>query len=190
MPTGHNLILETERLAVRTATEQDVDLFYALWTNPRVMRNVGFPHGLPVTRCELDDRLSKQVGSEFDRLLVVGLKATGQVIGECKLSRPDEEGVAEPDIKLLPEFWGHKYGVELWRELVAYQFARTDCDIVQTTPNVDNIASVKMQEAVGGVRTGEAVYQFPEPMQGYTTPVHHYICRVKRADWERKRPSP
>lgn len=190
MSSRHKLVFATDRLVVRTATEDDVDLFYALWTNPRVMRNVGFPHGLSVTRRELEDRLSKQVDSEFDRLLVVELKAAGQAIGECKLSRPDEEGVAEPDIKLLPEFWGHKYGVELWRELVAYQFARTDCDIVQTTPNVDNIASVKMQEAVGGVRTGEAVYQFPEPMQGYTTPVHHHVYRVNRADWQQKRPSP
>lgn len=187
MSSAHSLVFETERLVVRSATEEDVELLYALWTNPQVMRNVGFPHGLRVTRCELRERLSKQGTPEFEKLLVVELKATGQVIGECKLSYPDEEGIAEPDVKLLPEFWGHKYGVEVWRELVAYQFAHTNCDIVQATPNVDNVASVKMQEATGGVCIGEDVYQFPESMQAYTTPVHHYIYRVNRTDWERDR---
>jgi RimJ/RimL family protein N-acetyltransferase len=187
MSPGHSLVFETERLIVRIATVEDVDVFYVLWTNPQVMKNVGFPHGLRMTRSELKERLSKQGGSEFEQLLVVELKATGQAIGECKLSGPDEESVAEPDIKLLPEFWGHKYGVEAWRELVAYQFTHTDCDAIQATPNTENIASVKMQEAIGGVRIGEDVYQFPESMRDYTMPVHHYIYRVYRADWERNR---
>jgi RimJ/RimL family protein N-acetyltransferase len=187
MKPGHSLIFETERLAVRTATVEDVDLFYALWTHPRVMQNVGFPQGLRISQSELKERLSKQGKSEFEQLLVVELKATGQAIGECKLSPPNEEGIAEPDIKLLPEFWGHKYGAEVWGALVAYQFTHTQCAAVQATPNVGNLASIKMQEANGGVRVDEAVFQFPESMRDYTTPVHHYVYRVYRANWERNR---
>jgi len=178
------LVFETERLVIRSATREDVELFYALWTNPQVMQNVGFPQGIPITRSELEDRLTEQGKSEFEQLLVVELKSSGQAIGECKLSYPDEDGIADPDIKLLPEFWGHKYGVEAWLELVNYQFTHSGCEVVQTTPNVRNIASIKMQVAAGGVRTGEGVYQFPESMRDYTSPVHHYIYRVHRADWE------
>jgi RimJ/RimL family protein N-acetyltransferase len=170
---------------VRTATEEDVDLFYALWTHPQVMRNVGFPQGLRVTRSDLEERLSKQEGSEFEQLLVVERKVTGEAVGECKLSRPDGEGIAEPDLKLLPQFWGHKYGVEAWRGLVAYEFTHTDCEAVHGTPNVENIASIKMQEAAGGVRVGQGVCKFPEAMRAYTTPVHYYTYRVSRTDWER-----
>ena len=187
MSSDHSVIFETERLAVRAATVTDIDLFYALWTNPQVMKNVGFPQGLRIIRSELKERLSKQGGAEFGQLLVIELKATGQAIGECKLSRPDEEGIAEPDIKLLPAYWGHKYGRELWKELVVYQFTHTDCDAIQTTPQVDNVGSIKMQEAVGGVRVSEDVYHFPESMQDYTEPVHHYIYRVYREDWQRNR---
>ena len=61
MSLGHTLVFETERLITRIATVDDVDLFYALWTNPQVMANVGFPHGLRITRSELKDRLLKQV---------------------------------------------------------------------------------------------------------------------------------
>jgi RimJ/RimL family protein N-acetyltransferase len=179
-----SLVLETERLRVRTATLEDVDLFYALWTNPDVMRNVGFPQGLRVTWSEIEAELGQP--GVFNHLLVVELKATGQAIGEAHLSYPDEEGIAEPDVKLLPQFWGHKYGAELWRALVAYEFTHTDCEVVQATPNVNNVGSIKMQEAAGAVRAGEGVFEFPESMRDYTTPVQHYIYRVYRVDWEQK----
>jgi RimJ/RimL family protein N-acetyltransferase len=121
----------------------------------------------------------------FERLLVVELKATGQAIGECKLSRPDEEGIAEPDLKLLPEFWGQRYGTEAWRGLVAYQFRHSDCSAVQGTPNVNNFASIRMQEAAGAVRVAEDVYHFPDALRDCTTPVQHYVYRVYRSRWER-----
>jgi RimJ/RimL family protein N-acetyltransferase len=70
--------------------------------------------------------------------------------------------------------------------LVVYLFAHTDCVAVQATPNVGNVASIRMQESVGGVRVGEQVYEFPESMRDYTTPVHHYIYRVYRKDWEQR----
>jgi RimJ/RimL family protein N-acetyltransferase len=187
MPS-HRRVFDTERLVIRVATDQDVDLLYELWTDPRVMADVGFPQGLRITRDEIEERLRKLSESEFERLLVVELKATGQVIGQCAMHCPDEEGVAETDIKLLPAFWGHKYGVEVKRGLVAHLFADTGCAAVQATPNVDNLASIKMQESIGGVRVGEHVYEFPESMRGYTTPVHHYVYRVYRKDWEREQP--
>jgi RimJ/RimL family protein N-acetyltransferase len=145
------------------------------------MKFVGFPYGMRLERSELEERLSKSGESEFDQLLVLELKATRQPIGECYLSSPNEDGISEPDVKLLPEFWGYKYGVEAWRALVDYQFTHTTY--------VENLASIKMQEAVGGVRVAEGVYNFPESMQAFTQPVHHYTYQVLRADWERCRSS-
>ena len=185
MPSEHT-VFDTERLIVRTATAKDVDLIYELWTDPRVMANAGFPHGLRTTREEIEKRLRKPSDSEFERTLVVELKDTGQPIGQCLMHHPDDEGIAETDIKLLPAFWGHKYGVETKRGLVAHLFTHTDCTAVGASPDVGNIASIKMQESVGGVRVREAVYEFPESMRDYTTPVHHYIYHVYREDWERK----
>ena len=185
MPSQHT-VFDTERLVIRVATAQDVDLIYELWTDPRVMANVGFPRGLRTTREEIEHRLRKPSESEFERVLTIELKATGQAIGQCHMKTPDEEGVAETDVKLLPAFWGHKYGVEIKRGLVAHLFTHTDCTAVGATPNVGNVASIKMQESVGGVRVGEQVYEFPESMRDYTTPVHHYIYHVYRKDWERE----
>jgi RimJ/RimL family protein N-acetyltransferase len=150
------------------------------------MANVGFPQGLRISRPEIIDQIGCQRTSAFDRMLVVVLKEIARPIGECVMHPPDEDGIASTDVKLLPSFWGNRYGVEVKRGLLAYLFANTDCSAVQAGPNVANAASIKMQEAVGGVRVGEATYRFPEEMRDFTMPVRHYIYRVYRTDWEKK----
>ncbi len=180
----HMKVFETERLRLRTATAVDADLLFALWTDPRVMTNVGFPQGLRITREEIVANMEKHDPAQvFDRYLMVERKATGEVIGECKLGSPNEEGISETDVKLLPRFWGHKYGVEIKRGLVDYLFRHTDCTAVQATPNVNNVASIRMQEAVGGVCVGEKTFKFPEEMQSWTADVHAYIYHVYRENW-------
>lgn len=113
-------VFETERLLVRPAVTSDAGLFHDLWTDPRVMANVGFPQGLRITPEEIRARIARQRDSECDRLLVVVLKATGQALGECMMHRPDAKGVASMDVKLLPAFWGKGYGVEVKRGLLAH----------------------------------------------------------------------
>lgn len=175
------VVLQTKRLIVRLPTTADTELLYQLWTDPRVMTHVGFPHGLHITREQIVASIQQQPQKNvFDRYLIVVHRESETAVGECKLGAPDAEGIAETDVKLLPSYWGHKYGVELKRALVDYLFTHTSCQAVQATPNVNNIASIKMQEAVGGVRIGESIFPVPPDMQDDRTPVHHYIYRVYR----------
>ncbi len=182
-----SMIFTTPRLGIRKArpSERDVDLLYRLWTSPEVMKFVGFPHGLRITAEEVKTQLAGQADSEYDVRLLVELNRTGQCIGECKLGRPDRDGVSETDVKLFPEFWGQGYGTEIKRGLVAYLFGNTDCKCIQATPNRANIASQKMQEAVGARRIGEGVFHFPANMTEYTVDVPYYRYRVYREDWEK-----
>jgi RimJ/RimL family protein N-acetyltransferase len=178
-------IFSTERLAIRTARVEDAGMYFALWSDPKVMSNVGFPDGLRTSLEEIETKLREQEGqSEFGRNLVAELEASAAPIGECKMVQPGPDGIARTDIKLQPEFWGHRYGIEIKRGLLAYIFENTDSIAVEATPNVQNIASIKMQEAVGGVRVREEIYEFPESMRDYTCPVHHYIYLVYREEWE------
>jgi RimJ/RimL family protein N-acetyltransferase len=181
---NRSIVFETQRLLVRIATVEDADLIYELWTDPRVMADVGFPQGLRITRKEIENRIKKPFESEFEQFLIVELTETGQSIGQCLMHLPNEEGIAETDIKLLPVHWGHRYGVEVKRGLLAHLFAHTDCVAVHATPNVENVASIKMQEAVGGVRIGEGVHEFPESMREYTAPVRYDVYEVSRENWE------
>ena len=179
-------IIETSRLKLCLATVDDEELFLVLWTDPRVMTFVGFPQGLRINRKEIRNKIIDQNTSTiYGRLLVVKLKSSGQAIGECKMLLPDENGISRTDVKLLPEFWGNKFGVEIKQALVNYLFRNTDCLVVEGTPNIDNIASIKMQESVGARRVAEGVFEFPESRKDYTCPVPHYVYHVFREDWER-----
>ena len=180
------IVFKTSRLIIRkaTASDKDVEMYYNLWTDPRVMSFVGFPKGLKITKKEIYNRITAEDESEYDCKLVIVLKETNIPIGECKLGYPDEDSISETDVKLLPQYWGNGYGTEIKRGLVEYLFTHTDCIGVKATPNKLNIASHKMQEAVGGKKIGEDVYTFPERMRSFTKDVPHYIYMVYREDWE------
>ena len=183
------MVFETERLIVRKARPdtQDIEFFFAIWTNPKVMTMVGFPQGLRITRGQIAKQISSQSNSVMDDKLLVELKDSGDLIGECKLGTPDDSGVSETDIKLLPRYWGKGYGTEIKRGLVNWLFSNTDCKIVRATPNRKNIASQIMQEAVGGRRVGEGVFEFPQSMRDYTVDVPYYVYEISRDTWERRK---
>lgn len=151
------------------------------------MKYVGYPKGLRITREEIRDGIAGGGESEYEAWLIVTVKNGGYPIGECKLRLPDKEGISETDVKLSPEFWGRGYGSEIKQGLVDYLFSHTDCRAVKGTPNRDNIASQKMQKAVGGRRVGEGIFEFPEEKKDYTCPVPHYVYLVFREDWERRK---
>ena len=148
-------VFTTARLRARTALPEDAPFFFRLWTHPQVMVHAGFPNGLRITLEEVQALLERdQELSILERRLVVVLRSSGEMIGESHLGVPDAEGIVETDVKLLPEFWGRRYGVEIKQALVDYLFTHTDCKAVQATPNINNAASINMQKAVGAVRTG------------------------------------
>jgi ribosomal-protein-alanine N-acetyltransferase len=182
------IVFETGRLLIRKAetTEKDIEFFYGLWTNPRIMIYVGYPQGLKITRKEIQHNIEKHANSELDSRLVIVLKKSSQIIGECKLGKPDSDGVSITDVKILPEYWGYGYGKEVKKGLVEYLFTHTDCTKIKATPNKNNIASQKMQEAVGAKRTGEGIYHFPENMKDYTTDVPYYVYIVEKKEWEKR----
>jgi RimJ/RimL family protein N-acetyltransferase len=179
------IIFETPRLEIYKASpvEADVDILYRLWSEPRVMVNVGYPQGLGMTREQIRRQLEAQGESELNAVLLVRVKETGRTIGEAWLGEQDADGVSETDVKLLPEAWGNKYGIEVKRGLVGYLFEHTDCQCVQATPNVNNAASIRMQEAVGAKRVGESTFHPPHDQRERAIPVHSYIYRVCREDF-------
>lgn len=176
-------IFSTVRLAIFAATPADANLYVCLWTDPRVMTHVGFPQGIPTEEVDVAARIAAEQDQEpFGRLLVARRRSDRRAIGECKLYRPDGDGISETDIKLLPRFWNQGYGTEIKRGLIEYLFTHTNCFAVQATPNVNNQASIRMQEKVGGVCVGLSVFRFPPQTAMPTQTVHSYIYRVFRPE--------
>jgi RimJ/RimL family protein N-acetyltransferase len=102
------------------------------------------------------------------------------------LGTPDSFGVCEPDIKLAPPFWERGYGRELWAALVDRLFLESSCAIVRGTPNIANMASIRMQESAGMRRVGGGTLEFPDSMKPFTEPVPYALYEITREEWERR----
>ncbi|HDS02457.1 MAG TPA: GNAT family N-acetyltransferase [Firmicutes bacterium] len=154
-------VFTTERMSIEAPHESDASFFCSLWQNPEVMKYVGFPEGL---FCD-EKRLSRQIardneeGKVFGRPLIVRLSSDATLIGECFMGFPDDEGLSETDVKILPQYRGVGYGTEIKKGLVDYLFAQSSARGIKATPHKDNRASIRMQEANGGIRLGEAIWK-------------------------------
>jgi ribosomal-protein-alanine N-acetyltransferase len=179
-------VFRTKRTRVRAADASDVGLIHTLWTDPRVTTFVGFPKGIPTTPNEIRKQIERDRDRPLKRLLIAERSSDGQPIGEVKLGEPGADGISEPDIKLLPDHWSQGYGRELWRAMIDHLFEHTDCLTVQGTPNVRNIASIRMMESCGMRRVGEGVFEPLERMADVMVPVLHFVYRIARRDWEEK----
>ncbi len=175
----------TPRLEVREAADVDEAFIVSLWSDPRVMRFVGFPLGIPTAADDVPRRM--RCGAGLTALLVAESRETRRAIGQCLLGAPDADGVCEPDIKLDPAFWGCGYGRELWAALIDQSFLRSACAVVRGTPNVANAASIRMQESAGMRRVGEGLSTFPPEMREFTVPVQHVVYEVSREEWQHRR---
>jgi RimJ/RimL family protein N-acetyltransferase len=178
-----NVQFETQRLIVRAATSDDASFIASLWSDPRVMRYVGFPRGIPTAAEDVPRRIER--GKGLDALLVARLRSSGEPIGQCMLGAPDPCSVCEPDIKLHPSFWGRGYGPELWAALIDQLFRHSACATVRGTPNIENTASSRMQESAGMRRVGGGTFEFPDSMKSFTEPVPYALYEITRDEWER-----
>jgi len=161
-------------------------MYLSLWNSGKVMRKVGFPKGLGISAESVRKQIEDHDDTEFNQTLVVVEKESGERIGECKLGLLNEDGISATDIKLLPEYWGKGYGKEIKNALCKYLFSHTNCKIIEASPNINNAASQKMQEVVGGKEIRRGTYHFPPKMQHFTEDVHLIIYHIHKKDWLEK----
>ncbi len=184
-----NAVFSTERLIIRRATtdEGDINLLFDLWNNPKVMTMVGFPKGLAIKKEDIIKTVESYEGDDpYNKYLIVERKEDQVPIGECKLGAVNKELTVDTDVKLLPNFWGNKYGVEIKHGLVDYLFNHTNCERIEATPNKKNVASIKMQEAVGGSKVDERVFKAPAEAGDFRTDVHALVYHVTRQTWQQR----
>lgn len=182
-----SVVFETTRLVVRPATAEDASLICELWTDPRVTTLVGFPKGIPTSVGEIQEQIVRDAGRPYARLLIAVRREDRAAIGQIKLGEPGADGIAEPDIKLSPAYWGQGYGRELWSAMIDLLFGETDCRLVQGTPNVANTASIRMMASCEMRRTAEGVFEPPERMVDVMVAVPHCVYRIDRETWNARR---
>lgn len=144
-------ILQTERLILRPAREDDLDGLHAILSDPRATRYWSTPphDTLDRTREWLASMLASPPGVGADFIVEQRDEPAGRVIGKTGFYRFPDVGFI-----LLPEVWGRGFAREALGAVLAHAF--TALRLPQATADVDprNDASLGLLESFGFRRTG------------------------------------
>jgi ribosomal-protein-alanine N-acetyltransferase len=169
------VILETERLLLRTWTPEDAPAYFRVTSDPEVMRFIG--GGVTdQTLEETGQRLVRLMGHQEKHgfgLWAVIEKSTGELAGTCGLKHLDDGPDIEVGYHLGRAFWGKGYATEAARACVRYAFEQLQLAQLLAVVNPANFASQRVLEKCGLSYTGMGYY--------YKAEVKVYVVRAPQA---------
>ncbi len=178
---------QTARLALRGFELGDLDDLALIFADERVNRYLySSPRDRAATREALERRLAFAADVEADNTLLVAvvLRGTSRLIGDFMLRwRADEHRQGEIGGSLHPDFHGHGYAGEVYRELLELAFVDYDLHRVVGRCDARNAASVRALEKAGLHR--EAHFVENEFVKGEWT--DEIVLALRRSDWARGR---
>jgi len=148
------IILETERLILRTWMLNDLRDFFEIYGDKEVWRFVD-PKGVfkdeNVARRALQKGIRYQVEHGFCHWAVVE-KSRGRVIGACGFNLFEGGPQLELVYHFARLFWGRGYATEAASACLRYAFERLEASMVVASIDKQNTASRRVLEKIGFVR--------------------------------------
>jgi ribosomal-protein-alanine N-acetyltransferase len=143
-------MLETERLFFRPMTEADLPWLIEMRSPEPVNRYLGG------TRMQNPERLAQRLKFYiecYDKFgfgcCVMGLKATGELIGTSGLQPLEDTGEIEVGYNLSERFWGQGYGFECAFGWLKYGFEKCGIERIVAVSYPENTASWRIMEKCG-----------------------------------------
>ena len=173
------LILETERLVLRTMTVGDFDALCSILRDAEVM--YAYEHAFDEE--EVSAWLSRQqerYKNDGFGLWAVVLKKSGEMIGQCGITMQDagEKQVMEIGYLFAKAFWHRGYAAEAALACRRYAFEELKTEEVYSIIREGNHASEHVAEKNGMKRCGSIVKHY------YNMDMPHNLYRITRKEWE------
>ncbi len=156
-PRSGTTVLNTLRLRLRWATEQDAPFFVALLNDPDWIRFVSDPgvRNEEQARAWLRERLFT-LYQRFDfGLYLVEELDSGQPIGLCGLVKRDSLPEVDLGFGFLPAYRGKGYAEEAARVCIEHAQDKLNFQRLLAITAHDNVASARLLEKLGFSRDGE-----------------------------------
>lgn len=140
-------MIETKRMKLRKATEDDVEAIQTWWNDGELMESVGFPNGLGIT----EENVRKQLNRENHVLMIALDIENDTLIGEFSYGQIDpEDGTARIGLKIANrDYQGKGYGKEGLKYLLGYLFEYYALDAVLVDTFVSNDRARGLYEKFG-----------------------------------------
>ena len=144
------VILETDRLLLREFVPEDVDALSAIFTDPETMRYCP----APLDRSEVTEwikrnrRRYRETGYGLWAML---LKDSGEVVGDCGLTRQTVDEVDEIELgyHVRRDLWGRGYAPEAACACRDHGFDQLGADRLISLIRVGNLPSRRVAEKIG-----------------------------------------
>jgi [ribosomal protein S5]-alanine N-acetyltransferase len=150
------IILETERLILRTWLLNDLKDFFGIYGDAEVWRNIN-PKGVfeseDVARRALRRGIAYQQEHGISHWATV-LKDKGKVIGACGFNMSEGGPEFELVYHFAPAYWGRGYATEAAGACLRYAFEELNAPQVVASTYSQNLASQRVLEKIGLVRLG------------------------------------
>lgn len=143
-------VLETERLAFRPYTIEDLPLLIEMRSDPEVNRYLGG------TRLQNPEFLSKRILFYIEAFEKFGFasclmkwKETGEIIGSAGLQPLDGTDEIEVGYSLARDYWGRGIGTEAARAWMDFGFREKGLERIVAVAVTENKASQRIMEKIG-----------------------------------------
>ena len=156
MDWTHLPTINTNRLSLRPIRGEDVDDFYAVYSDPEVMRYWSTP---PLPDLEAASKLISEIHEGFERheLLKWGiaLRTTDKLIGSVTIFHPDfTHRRSEIGYALARAHWRQGYMLETLNAVLHYAFTELKLHRIEADVDPRNEASARTLERLGFQREG------------------------------------
>jgi RimJ/RimL family protein N-acetyltransferase len=162
-----DIIIETERLILRTIADGDIAQWIAHMNTPAVTEHLGGPRDVVKIEANFAQTEAAYARDGFG-FMMVQHKRSGDFIGNCGLKRIDNEYA--PDIllremeigwSLRQDYWRCGYAYEAALATIAYAFERHGAPRIFAFTTDRNIPSWRLMEKLGMTRRDE--HEFDDP---------------------------
>jgi ribosomal-protein-alanine N-acetyltransferase len=162
-----NVVIETERLLLRTFTELDATLIYELNLDPDVTLYTHDPvKDITHAKEILEKTILPQYALYNHGRWAVHLKPTLEFLGWCGLKYRSELNEIDLGYRFKKDFWGKGFATEAAYASIKYGFDKLNLQRIVGRAEIDNIGSWRVLEKCGMTYIGD------EEVDGY--PVKTY----------------
>ncbi|MFK8045837.1 MAG: GNAT family N-acetyltransferase [Crocinitomicaceae bacterium] len=138
-----NVILESDRLIIRSLMSADKDLFYEMMSDPEVMNPI--PQAL-FSKDQSDQKLAEliEIEPQGEKLIwAIIEQGNNDLIGICGFLI-NTDGNRELAYRFRSNYWGKGYGTEVAKALLVHGFKELNYGIIDGDAWKENTKSVKI----------------------------------------------
>jgi RimJ/RimL family protein N-acetyltransferase len=145
------MILETNRLQLRTLTLEDAEFVLRLLNEPSFIQNIA-DRGVRTIE-QAQDYIRNGPMASYEKfgfgLWLVETKSNNLPIGICGLIKRDVLDDVDIGYALLPEFWSQGYALESASGVMGYAGNKLGLNRVVAVVNPNNESSIRLLEKIG-----------------------------------------